>query len=72
MIFYRYLYNLDIVVKNIYMDIVDMCEFFFILFFVLLVVYYIGLEKIEGRWEWIWDSILVFDLSLWNVNEFNG
>lgn len=54
------------------MDIVDMCEFFFILFFVLLVVYYIGLEKIEGRWEWIWDSILVFDLSLWNVNEFNG
>eukprot|EP00105_Crassostrea_gigas_P009897 XP_011425005.1 PREDICTED: C-type lectin domain family 4 member E [Crassostrea gigas] len=34
--------------------------------------YHIGLEKIEGRWEWTRDSTLVFDPSLWNANEPNG
>lgn len=54
------------------MDIADMCEFPFILPFVSLAAYHIGLEKIEGRWEWTRDSTLVFDPSLWNANEPNG
>lgn len=49
-----------------------MCEFPFILPFVSLAAYHIGLEKIEGRWEWTRDSTLVFDPSLWNANEPNG
>lgn len=54
------------------MDNADMCEFPFILPFVSLAAYHIGLEKIEGRWEWTRDSTVVFDPSLWNANEPNG
>lgn len=53
------------------MDIADMCEFPSILPFVSLAAYHIGLEKIEGRWEWTRDNTLVFDPSLWNANEPN-